>query len=438
MLLTLPDPVLAHVRLESSTPARDAVVTASPPLLHLKFSAHIEQRYTQLTLIAPDSTLVPLGAVTFVTGSDREFTAAVPPLSRSGVYTVRWRTAGADGHPLEGAFTFTLALPAQPPPQPSTDTAAQAEHAHDTHATSSNEATTPVAVLGRGLHFVALTLILGALACRTLLLSRIELESTVTTDLRRRIWRTAAFATAALLIAVVFRLWLQSVAMHGGDRALQMPLLSLLLTDTSWGRVWVIQAILLAVFAAALVTARPQNDRSALFIAIPAALALATIPALTGHAAGAERNAALVVMNDALHVSAAGAWLGTLAILAIVVLPAIERSRVNGAIAALLGRFSALALSAAAVVAVSGVINSVLHFTSVGQLFATVYGRTLLLKVAFVIAVMGAGAYNWRRMQPRLAGGGSVAWRRSIVFELTFALLVFLTTAYLTGLPRPD
>ena len=52
MLLALPDPVLAHVRLESSTPARDAVVTTSPPLLHLKFSAHIEQRYTQIALIA--------------------------------------------------------------------------------------------------------------------------------------------------------------------------------------------------------------------------------------------------------------------------------------------------------------------------------------------------------------------------------------------------
>jgi hypothetical protein len=69
------------VRLESSTPARDALLIAPPPRLELRFSAHIEDRYTQLELTGPDDRRVPLGAVTFVAESDRAFFADVPPLA---------------------------------------------------------------------------------------------------------------------------------------------------------------------------------------------------------------------------------------------------------------------------------------------------------------------------------------------------------------------
>jgi putative copper export protein len=209
------------------------------------------------------------------------------------------------------------------------------------------------------------------------------------------------------------------------------------LRDTIWGRVWVVQAVLLAVFAAALVAARPQNDAVALAIAIPAALGLAAIPSLSGHAMGAETNATLVVINDALHVGAAGTWIGTLTVLAFVALPTAERTHVPGSVARLIGRFSNIALSAAAIVIASGVVNSLLHFTTVSQLLDTDYGRTLLLKIAFVACVVGTGAYNWKRLQPRLAAGGTVNWRRSVTFELAFALMVFIATAYLSGLPRP-
>src|SRR5690606_8086080 len=87
-----------HIRPESSTPAHDEVVTAAPPYLRLLFSARIEFQYTSIELTAPDGTLVPHGGVAFVEGSDREIMVQLPPLQESGTYTVRWRTAGADGH----------------------------------------------------------------------------------------------------------------------------------------------------------------------------------------------------------------------------------------------------------------------------------------------------------------------------------------------------
>src|SRR5690606_15492494 len=86
-----------HIRLDAASPAADEVLTASPAQLRLTFSARIEQRYTGVTLLAPDSSDVPLGAVEFVAGSDRESPVAVPQLTQPRVYTVGWRAAGADG-----------------------------------------------------------------------------------------------------------------------------------------------------------------------------------------------------------------------------------------------------------------------------------------------------------------------------------------------------
>src|SRR5690606_22684691 len=82
-----------HIRLDAASPAADEVLAAPPAQLRLTFSARIEQRYRGVTLLAPDSSNVPLGAVEFVAGSDREITVAVPELTQSGTYTVGWRTA---------------------------------------------------------------------------------------------------------------------------------------------------------------------------------------------------------------------------------------------------------------------------------------------------------------------------------------------------------
>jgi putative copper export protein/methionine-rich copper-binding protein CopC len=441
LLLAVPADAVAHVRLESSVPARDEVLTTSPARLQLRFTAQIEQRYTQLVLVGPDQRLVPLGTITFVAGSDREFYAEVPPLAASGAYTVQWRTAGADGHPLAGTFSFTLALPTAAAPRG--DTAAPAIIDHAAHArgeTAPNAAVQPASVLGRGLHFLALTLLLGALACRLLLMPRLRLEAAVELELRRRIWRGAAFAALALVVAAVFRLWVQSVALHGEAAAWKAPLLSMMLTDTTWGRVWVIQAILLGAFAVALAAARPASDRVALLIGVPAALGLAAVPALSGHAAGAEQGVALAVINDALHVCAGGAWLGTLATIGTAALPALTRADTapDRAVADMVDRFSPLALWMAALLVLTGVVNSLLHFGSLAELVATPYGRTLLVKLTLFTGVVAAGAYNWRRLRPRLGGHGSATWlRRSLALELAFALAVYGATAYLTGLPRP-
>lgn len=437
-----------HVRLESSTPAADAVISEAPPALRLRFSGRIEPRYTDVSLLAPDGGAVPLGSIEFTPGSDREFTAAMPPVGIPGVYTVRWRTAGADGHVLQGSYTFTLegdtaALP--PPTDAAADPvpAAPADHTHDhghehDHVEAPGGAALPV--LARWLHFMALTLLLGAVAARLLLLPRLGAGGDAHTLIQRRTWRVTALAALLLAGAALLRLWVQSATLHGAARAWDSLLLSIMLTDTTWGRAWLIQAFFFALLGAGITAARPPRDRYALLLVVPAVIGLSAIPALQGHAAGAAGLAALAVVNDALHVLGVGAWIGLLALLLMVVLPALQRHATTPAEARVhaVERFSPIALTAAGVVALTGVVNTLMHLSAPAQLWETRYGAALLAKLAVLSLVAVAGFYNWRIVRPRLAEASyATRLRVSAGFELVLAGAVLLLTAILTGLPRP-
>lgn len=455
--LLLPTAAHAHIRLDESSPAPDEVLSIMPAQLRLLFSARIEARYTSITLTAPDGGRVPMGDVVFVEGSDREITLQLPRLTQPGSYTVHWRTAGADGHVLEGSYAFVLA-PDSATGAAAADTAStgarpnglrrngvhtgaapgsDAAHAHDEQPESVGAVREAFA---RGLHFIALLLLLGSVTFRAVLLRRLDITPVTRTSLQRRVWRTIAAAALLLATAAVLRLWFQSIALHGAERAWNTSLLSIMLTDTSWGRAWLLQALLFALLGMAIVWARPGRDRAGLIVAVIAVIGLSAIPALTGHAAGASGIGRLIVLNDALHVTAAGAWLGTLTLLMIVGIPALRRMEPDGDARAAdaIDAFSPLALIGGATVLLSGVVNSIMHLSAVSQLWTTEYGRVLLIKLLLVAGVAAAGLINWRMVRPVLRGSsGMRRLRMSASAELTFALLVIVATAVLTGQQRP-
>jgi putative copper export protein len=406
-----------------------------------------------VTLTAPNGRRVPIGDVVFAAGSDRDITTMLPALTQAGSYTVGWRTAGADGHVLVGSYSFVLQSDGAPLPDAGAATpvdgqrdsvapdARSAAPEEDTRAQHAPESVGEVwSALGRGLHFVALLLLLGAVGFRVLLLPRLALTDVTAAVLHRRTWRLLSAAALLLAGAAVLRLWFQSTALHGAARAWNSQLLSIMLTDTGWGRAWLFQVFLFALLGMAIVWARPRRDRVAVFVAALAVLGLSAIPGLSGHAAGVTGIGKLAVVNDALHVAAAGAWLGTLAVLMIVAIPAIRQleSAHDGAAADTVDRFSPLALVCGSLVLLSGALNAVMHLGSPAQLWSTGYGRTLLVKLMFVGAVGIMGVVNWRIIRPRLRDrDGMRRLRVSASVELAFAACVIIVTAILTGQTPP-
>jgi methionine-rich copper-binding protein CopC len=117
-------PASAHSTLLRTTPASGATVTAQVPEVTLVFSERVNQKFTTVVVTGPDGGAYARGGVRVV---DESVHQALYP-TRSGAYHVTWRAVSADGHPVQGAFTFDVTLPAgQEPAAPPTAAAGPAD-----------------------------------------------------------------------------------------------------------------------------------------------------------------------------------------------------------------------------------------------------------------------------------------------------------------------
>jgi copper resistance protein D len=209
-----------------------------------------------------------------------------------------------------------------------------------------------------------------------------------------------------------------------------------LLTDTRFGHAWIARGILAAGVALTLLRA---GRRFASLGVISAALMLAAL-AWTGHA-GARSGVIgwLHVCADMAHLLAAGAWLGSLPALALL-LATKGRRRAIPAVActAVIHRFSAFGVAAVVTLLLTGVINTLLLTNSVASLVDTDYGRLLLVKIAlFALMVMLASINRWF-WTPKLPTDRAIAMvRRHSLIETGLGALIIAIVGVLGTLPPP-
>ncbi|MDU9006431.1 copper resistance CopC family protein [Sedimentitalea todarodis] len=94
----------AHSKKEATEPANGIVLETSPPIISMRFD--MPMRVTLISVTDQDGTAHDL------TRTDNmqpvsEF-SATPPVLPTGQYTVEWRGLAADGHPMQGAFSFEI------------------------------------------------------------------------------------------------------------------------------------------------------------------------------------------------------------------------------------------------------------------------------------------------------------------------------------------
>ena len=205
--------------------------------------------------------------------------------------------------------------------------------------------------------------------------------------------------------------------------------------ESRWAGGWWPQAgaAVLAVVGAACWIRRPAGGWW--LTALAAAGAWITLP-LTGHAASFDTF--LPHLAQVAHGIGAGLWVGALAVVVAVASLLRREPDGQGRVAQLVRSFSPMAFAAVATIVLSGVVTGVFYLASVDALWATPYGRVLLLKVALFLATGAVGAYNWRRLTPRLGeASGPGRLLRSARLELLLAAAVLLVTALLVHLAIP-
>lgn len=96
---------LAHSEKEGTTPADGALLTETPEMIHMVFDDPM--RVTMARLVNADGAEMPMARGSGLEPS-LEFHAEPEPLA-PGRYTVEWRGLAADGHPMQGSFSFRIA-----------------------------------------------------------------------------------------------------------------------------------------------------------------------------------------------------------------------------------------------------------------------------------------------------------------------------------------
>lgn len=166
------------------------------------------------------------------------------------------------------------------------------------------------------------------------------------------------------------------------------------------------------------------------FLLLPAAIVLAGaalgLQAATSHAGAMSGVAGRSLMAaEVLHVLAAGAWLGALAPLLIVlaIMP-------PEAAAVAVKRFFPLGLVSVLVMAATSLLQAMELVGSVPALVGTAYGRVALLKLVLFLALLAFAALNRFMFGAKLG----VRLQRSIVSEAAVAVLVLLAAGLLAHL----
>ncbi|MFY1689157.1 copper resistance CopC family protein [Plantactinospora sp. WMMB782] len=100
-------PAAAHAELLTSDPRADSTVSSQLDEITLTFNGLVRGDFSTVVVTGPDGVRHGAGQPRAV---DRRVRLPVEPV-RSGNYRVAYRVVSADGHPIQGQFRFTVALP---------------------------------------------------------------------------------------------------------------------------------------------------------------------------------------------------------------------------------------------------------------------------------------------------------------------------------------
>jgi putative copper resistance protein D len=163
--------------------------------------------------------------------------------------------------------------------------------------------------------------------------------------------------------------------------------------------------------------------------------AAVTLLAAAGHAVALEGGDRYVMLSvQAVHLLAAGIWLGGLIPLALSV--AILPPRLAGIVAL---SFSRIGIACVTALVLTAWVNGYIFVGDVSALLGTEYGRWMLVKLTLLVAMLGFAVANRFKYTPALSrpGGSNVAgrFRVWIALEAWLGLLALLAAGILVATP---
>jgi copper transport protein len=417
-LLVLPGPsAWAHAQLETTTPADGETVQTSPDQVVLRFSEHVSAPPAAIRVFNANGQRVDAGDAGSA-GDPSMLRVHLPVRLGAGTYVVAWRATSADGHPVRGAFTFSVGTGA-----PSDRTSLIARVVPVEHDAGWQVA----AAITRWVLYAGALLAAGGVAF-LLFVHRTQDEKEQAA--------LGVIVTVAALVAAVATVaslaWQAALTSGLGAAGIGNGRVLVDVLRSGFGASALIRLSGLVAVTLGVARLRPRVG-----VAAAGAGAAATVGSfvLTGHTVATSPRVLVSVANLG-HVAAGAAWFGGLVLL----LVALRRRKADGdAIGAgeLVARFSDLATAAVGVVVIAGLGLAWSQVRAARALTSTAYGWTLIAKMVLVGMIIAVGAYNHRRLVPAIKARTQDAWgtlRRTVRTEAAGVVAVLAVTAVLVNL----
>lgn len=428
-------------------PPGGALVGSPPEVVRVMVDAPVEPALARAQVRGPGGAMA---AAARVEPDDPQAIVVPVPADGAGTYRVAWWGLTTDGHPVAGTTAFSVGARAP----------AAAEVEPD-----GGDSTSPLAIVARFLVLVGVLGTAGMALAREWVVGRAWAAGGIAPPGQDRsaAVRDTASAAAPRPVRRWWVTWWGLIAAWGVGLAVALPVQATsvggqwgaLLGDSRWGTAWLGLLVLALVAAGAGLRAR-RGDPSAgpaparmYALAAPGLLG-AILLSWSGHAASGS-DATLGVMIDVVHGWATAAWLGGLVMLLalalplLAALPAGERVSLGAAVVV---RFSSLAVAAVVLLVITGVYRALAELPSLEALWSTDYGLVLLAKLVVFAVMLVLAAWNRLVLHPRLeraalglgdgqAGEGPSALRASVRAEVALGAVVMALVAVMVGLMPP-
>jgi len=395
--LAAPASAFAHAALLRTMPSASVTLNKPPKELRLTYSEAVEPRFATVSVTDPQANQETTGRpARSETDPDTLVTQLKPDLPQ-GWYLVYWRVISADGHPVKGAFTFAVGPNPGPAPQfviPSL----------------TESAATPGLLIVRWISYLTAMCAIGLLLLRVFLVRDVprRVPGASLRSLTIAFWISIG---AALIATPIYDL--MSTAKFAQRSAFDLGSVVPLLTSSHFGRSLLDFEIVLALLALAGTIAiwldSPQRrERSvaallALIGTLTAAGSALFVPGFAGHAAQTDPRW-LSIGLDWVHLLAGSFWIGGL--VGLLVLGWRLGALKVPALTIAVPRFSRLAFVSVVVLVASGIGSALQHFPTLGSLWNTSYGKSLVLKLIFLAGTIVIASVNFRRTAPRFVRAG--------------------------------